>query len=192
MSRKYKFHNKSGLYFVSFATVNWISVFIREQYFEGLTETLKFSQEHKGMEIFGYCIMPNHMHLIFRSEHKHPVEVLREYKTYTARRMLETIRKNVRESRKEWMLSMMRGFAENNSQTRNYQFWQHHNKPVQLWSDKVINQKLNYIHLNPVKAGFVQEPHHWKYSSAVNYAGEKGVIEVSLLGLTMHHAGAWR
>ena len=67
MSRKYKFGEKEGAYFISFATVYWIDVFTRDAYFCCITESLDYCRKEKGMEIYGYCIMPSHIHLIFRS-----------------------------------------------------------------------------------------------------------------------------
>lgn len=58
------------------------------------------------------------------------------------------------------------------------QFWQQHNKPVELWSNKVIQQKIDYIHHNPVQAGFVTHPADWQYSSACNYGGAPAVLEI--------------
>ena len=64
------------------------------------------------------------------------------------------------------------------SNVRGKQFWQQHNKPIELWSAKVIEQKVDYIHMNPVEAGFVAEPHFWKYSSAIDYSGAKGLLDI--------------
>lgn len=64
MSRKYKFNNKEGIYFISFATVYWIDVFIRDCYFETMMSALNYCCENKGMKIYGYCIMPSHVHLL--------------------------------------------------------------------------------------------------------------------------------
>jgi REP element-mobilizing transposase RayT len=108
--------------------------------------------------------MPSHVHLIPRAEEENPSEILRDFKAYTAKRVLEEIETHPQESRQEWMLEI---FAKNKTR----QFWQHHNKPIELWSDKVVNQKIYYVHMNPVRAGFVTSPEHWKYSSAKNYNG---------------------
>lgn len=61
------------------------------------------------------------------------------------------------------------------------QFWQHNNKPIELWSPAVIDQKVEYIHNNPVEAGFVKGPWHWKYSSAIDYSGGKGVLDIDYI-----------
>ncbi|QIM64556.1 transposase [Frederiksenia canicola] len=68
MSQKYKFHEKSGAYFVSFATVYWVDVFIREIYFEAVIQALAFCRKERGMLIYGYCIMPSHIHLLFQAK----------------------------------------------------------------------------------------------------------------------------
>jgi len=85
------------------------------------------------------------------------------------------------ESRKEWMLWMFKRAGAKSSNNTNYQFWQHNNKPIALWTPKVIEQKADYIHNNPVEAGFVSEPWHWQYSSAADYSGGKGLIDIAYL-----------
>jgi len=181
MSRKYKFHNKEGLYFVSFAAVYWIDVFVRELYCRLLTDALNYYIKESGMEIYCWCIMPSHLHLIFRDQQNHPELLLGRFKSYTSKMLQKEIALNVSESRKEWMLWMFKRAASKNSNVKNGMLWQHNNKPIELWSEDVIEQKVNYIHNNPVAAGFVTGPEHWKYSSAVDYAGGKGLVNVSLL-----------
>ncbi len=181
MSRNYKFHNQSGLYFISFATVFWIDVFVREAYFNIIIESLHYCRKYKGMKIYGYCIMTNHIHLIFQSESGNATGLIRDFKTHTSKKILTILKMNSKESRKEWMLDFFKLAGEKNSNVSNMQFWQQHNKPIELWSNKVIDQKLDYIHENPVKAGFVGEAVDWKYSSARNYAGDQMVLEIDLL-----------
>lgn len=66
MSRNCKFHNHEGLYFISFDVVGWLDVFIRNGYKEILSESLKFCQKNKGLEIHAWCVMSSHVHLVFR------------------------------------------------------------------------------------------------------------------------------
>lgn len=181
MSRKYKFLNPEGLYFVSFATVNWIDVFVREEYFSIVSESLNYCSDNLGMEIFCWCIMPSHMHLIFRAQENNPSQVLGRFKEYSSKQLSKAIELNNVESRKEWILWMMKRAAIKNSSVSQLQFWQHHNKPIELWSVDVIEQKVHYIHENPVKAGFVLQANHWKYSSACDYTGQRGLVAVQLL-----------
>jgi putative transposase len=176
MSRKYKFHNKEGLYFVSFAVVYWIDVFTREEYFALLTACLDYCRKNKGMEIYAWCIMPSHVHLIFRAKDNNPSVLLKELKTFTSKQLQKAIAEHNQESRKEWMLWLMERAGMKNSNVNHWQFWQQHNKPIELWSAEVIDQKIDYIHNNPVEAGFVSEPEHWKYSSAIYFSGGKGLL----------------
>ena len=101
MSRKYKFHNKAGLYFVSFATVYWLDVFTRQVYFNVLVESIDYCRKEKGMELYCYCFMPSHVHFIFRSSQEKPMELLRDFKKYTAKKIIEAIENNSQESRRE-------------------------------------------------------------------------------------------
>jgi REP element-mobilizing transposase RayT len=181
MSRKYKFHNKEGLYFVSFATVYWIDVFIREDYANTIINSLDYCRKNKGLEIYGWCIMPSHLHLVIRAKENNPEKVLGRFKEFTSKQLRQQIEENPQESRKEWMLKLMQHAASKSSNVKQMQFWQHHNKPIELWSNDVTGQKMNYIHMNPVVAGFVSEAHHWKYSSAIDYSGGKGLLDIDFL-----------
>jgi putative transposase len=181
MSRKYKMHDKEAIYFISFATINWVDVFVREQYFGIVADSLNYCIKQKGMVVYGYCIMPSHVHLIFRDSNSEPSKLLKEFKTFTSKQLARAIAENPVESRREWILNMMAEAGARNSNVKLYQFWQQHNKPIELWSNAVIDQKLDYLHTNPVEAGFVTEPQDWKYSSARDYAGIKGEVNVFLV-----------
>ena len=175
MSRKYKFHNPDGLYFVSFAVVDWIDVFTRNEYKDILLESLRYCQKNKGLEVFAWCIMTNHAHLIIRAEEGYLLQnILRDFKRYTSKNVVEAIKQNPQESRKEWLLQK---FVSENG----IHFWGTDNHPIELWSNKVIDQKLDYTHNNPVEEGLVFRADHYMYSSAVDYAGEKGLLDIVLI-----------
>ena len=106
MSRNYKFCNRSGLYFVSFATVYWIDVFIRQQYLSILADSIEYCRKHKGMEVYAYCFMPSHVHLVFRAGNEDPAGLIRDFKKHTSKKVILAIEENAQESRKEWLLWM--------------------------------------------------------------------------------------
>ena len=133
------------------------------------------------MEIYCYCIMTSHVHLIFRSKEQNPSELLKALKTYTSKALQKGIEENNQESRREWLLWMMEKVGKKNTNVKKRQLWQQHNKPIELWSSDVIDQKVDYIHNNPVVSGFVNEPEHWKYSSALDYSGGKGLLEIDYI-----------
>ncbi|MEL7122606.1 MAG: transposase [Bacteroidota bacterium] len=130
MSRNYSFKNPDALYFVSFATVHWIDVFTRESYFQVLAESLAYCRQVKGMQLFAYCIMPSHVHLLFRSAQGNPSGLLRDFKKFTAKKLVHTICTNPFESRREWLLEMFQKAGTTKSNIAQYQFWQHHNQPI--------------------------------------------------------------
>ncbi len=167
---------------MSFATVNWIDVFTRSVYFKILEDSVSYCRTQKGMELYCYCFMPSHVHLIFRSANDEPSELLRAFKKHTSKKVIETIENNKQESRREWLLWMFERAGKKKGNITKYQFWQHHNKPIELWSEAVIKQKIDYIHNNPVVSGFVTDPTHWKYSSARNFQDDNTILEIDSTG----------
>ena len=182
MSRNYKFHNPEASYFVSFATVNWIDLFTRQCYFRILAEAINYCRKEKDLELYAYCFMPSHVHFVFRSANADPSGFMRDYKKFTSKKLIKTIQSNPIESRKRWLLKMFMQAAQKKSNVQKYQVWQHHNHPIELWSTKVIKQKIEYIHKNPVKCGFVVNPTNWKYSSARNFQDDHTVLEIDEIG----------
>ena len=178
MSRSYKFHNQDKPYFVTFATVNWIDVFTRNIYKDILVDSLNFNVTNKGLLIYAWCIMTNHVHMIIGTKLNPMQDIMRDLKSYTSKEILKAIKDNPRESRKNWMLWMFERVGKRNSNNTKYQFWQQHNHPIQLDDNKIFDQKLEYIHQNPVVAGFVDKAEHFPYSSAKDYAGENGFVKV--------------
>jgi REP element-mobilizing transposase RayT len=179
MSRNYKFHNPEGVYFVSFSVVEWLDVFIRNEHKNILLDSLQYCQQEKGMEIFTWCIMTSHVHLIFRSskENVKPEQLLGDFKRFTSKEIIKAIKANPQESRKVFLLERFEKAGAMSSNVLNYQFWCHDNKPIELWSNKVIDEKINYIHQNPVEEGLVFKAEDYVYSSAIDYAGEKGLLD---------------
>jgi len=154
-----------------------IDVFTRNEYKDIFLESVTFSRQNKAMEVFAWCIMTSHVHLVFRSagEYK-PEDLLGDIKRFTNRKIIQAIIENPKESRKEWLLEQFKKAAEQSSNVNKYQFWRHDNKPIELWSNKVIAEKINYIHYNPVEEGLVYRPEDYVYSSARDYSGEKGLL----------------
>jgi hypothetical protein len=105
-------------------------------------------------------------------------DILRDLKRHTSKAVLKAIAENPQESRREWMLWMFERAGKKNSNNQQYQFWLQHNHPIELWSNEIMQQKLDYIHYNPVVAGYVAEPEHYLYSSALDYSGGKGMIDI--------------
>ncbi len=120
--------------------------------------------------------------MIFRAKEKNPQRLLQSFKSSTAKELIDLIKTNPQESKRERYIWFMQLAAKRNKTTNNdIQFWQQHNKPIELWSNDAIQKNLDYIHNNPVVSGEVAEPHHYLYSSAIDYAGGKGMLDVHLM-----------
>ena len=182
MSSKYKFHNPEGIYFVTWSVIRWIDVFTRSHYREIMLESFRYCQNEKGLKIHAWVIMTNHLHMIVSAAEGYLLEnIMRDLKKYTSSQMIKAIRENHIESRKEWMLKAFEEEGKKNSNNTYYQFWQQDNHPVELIDNKMMEQKLEYIHNNPVEQGFVNKAEDYPWSSILNYENKKGLINIELI-----------
>ncbi|UII28759.1 transposase [Fulvivirga maritima] len=181
MSGGYKIRNQSGIHFLSFAVVEWIDVFTRRVYCELIVESLNHCVKQKGLIVYAWVIMSNHLHLIVAAKNDNLSDVLRDFKKFTAREILKSIHSENVESRKNWMLWLFRSAGANNNRNKGYQFWRQDNHPEELETNNFKDQKLDYIHSNPVKAGIVDEPEQYCWSSARDYAGMQGLVKIEFL-----------
>lgn len=166
MSEKYKIY-PGGAFFVTLSIVGWIDVFTRREYADEIIKNLNFCIQNKGLKVYAFCIMPSHIHMVASAGDDGLLSnILRDFKSYTAKQIIDQIRNNMQESRKEWLLYLFRFYAKHNKHNAEYQFWQQHNHPIDLVTAKFTDQKINYIHDNPVKAGLVSEAHCYVFSSA--------------------------
>ncbi|MES2777383.1 MAG: transposase [Bacteroidota bacterium] len=182
MSRKYKFWDSNKMYFISFATVNWIDVFTRNEYREILLDSWKFCQKEKGLEIFAWCIMPSHVHMIISSHGNKLEDIVRDMKSFTSRKIRQAIESQPQESRKDWLTWMFERAGKSNVSNKDWQFWQHNNMPLEITSQEQYFEMVHYIHMNPVVAGFVNAPENWMYSSAARYEKNNWKIVLMELG----------
>ncbi|MBS1527615.1 MAG: transposase [Bacteroidetes bacterium] len=183
MATRYRFGDSERPHFITFSVVEWIDVFSRECYKEILVESIKFSIANKGLIVHAWVVMPNHVHMIVSAAAGNDLTgIIRDIKKFTSRKITDAIEENTQESRKHWMLWLFRSAASKNSNNHKFQFWQQDNHPIELITKEMIDQRLNYLHQNPVKAGLVWQPADYKYSSGIDYyKQEKGLIEIQLL-----------
>jgi len=182
MSTKYKIRDQTKLHFVTFAVEEWLDVFTRKMYKKVLVNSLVYCQQNKGLLLYAWCIMSNHMHLILSSkEGVKQEDIIRDLKKHTSKQLLKLIKENRQESRKNWMLWVFKKAGERNSNTKNYQLWRQDNHPIELSTNKIMEQRLDYLHNNPVEAGIVEEPEHYLYSSARDYTGIKGMLTIEFI-----------
>ncbi len=168
-------------YFLTLTVLGWIDVFTRQNHRDAFIDSLKYCQQIKGLIIFAYVIMSNHIHLIANTNEPFLLkDTIRDLKKFTAKKILNQIL-NEPESRREWMLPLFEINTLDKSGNKNHKFWQDGNHAIELFSEKFVWDKINYIHNNPVDAGFVKQAHEWLYSSATNYNGLESIIEVETI-----------
>ena len=177
MRTRYKFlESENNLYFLTFTVVEKIPVFTNSQYCNVIIENFKFYQENKNLKIFNYVIMDNHVHMIM--SHKKDIgKVVQDFKKYTAKQALELLTNDSR----QWIKYLLKFFKKSYKSVSTYQFWQEGSHPELIQTQEMYNQKVEYIHNNPVKRGLVYEDRDWYYSSARNLYGLENPFEVDIL-----------
>jgi REP element-mobilizing transposase RayT len=180
MSDKYKIWDQGKAYFLTLTVVGWIDVFTRKNHKMVIINSLKYCQKEKGLVLFGYCLMPSHLHLIARAENNYSMSnILRDFKKYTSKAIIRQI-SDEPESRRDWMLEYFKKAGENLRGITNYKLWQDGNHAEVISSNRFFNEKLDYIHYNPVEELIVEKPEDYFFSSARNYAGLDNYLEIVL------------
>ena len=176
MSTGYKIAQDTGIYFLTFQIVGWVDIFTRKAYRDIVIDSLKYCQQNKGLELFAFVIMSNHIHLLARSQSGDLSGIVRDFKNFTSKRFADIIN-SPEESRSDWMKMVFAYHGKLKDKQIN-QIWTHENHAEHIYSQKFIEQKIKYIHENPVRAGFVGKAYEYLYSSAKNYADMESVIDV--------------
>jgi REP element-mobilizing transposase RayT len=174
MRSRYKTIDSKGIYFVTSTIIEWIPIFTRQPYFEVITNSLDFCRKNKELQLFAYVIMDNHFHLIV--SHKNLSQVMQDLKSFTAKEIIKLLKQH----KKEWLLNQLKYFKYRYKKESEYQLWQEGMHPKIMSNEEMLKQKIEYIHNNPIRAGLVQKPEDWVYSSASNYLVGKGIIEIDI------------
>jgi putative transposase len=174
----YSINDQNAIYFLTFTVIDWIDVFTRKEYKLTITDSLNYCVENKGLTIYAWCLMSNHLHLVCRAKENFKIsEVIRDFKKFTSKSILKLIQE-IPESRRDWLLYRFEFAGKFDNRIKKYKFWQETNHAVLLDTNEMIDQRINYIHQNPVRALIVAHPHEYLFSSALDYAGEKGYVDV--------------
>jgi REP element-mobilizing transposase RayT len=173
MSRtRYRIFETEYPYFLTCTIVAWLPVFSHPRFAEIVFDSWRFLQLERNVDIFGYVILENHLHWIAAAQDLS--KQVSRFKSFTARQILdglETVGYTT-------LLQELRFFKLRHKTDQSRQLWQEGSHPQQLENDNVVRQKLEYMHNNPVRRGYVDLAEHWRYSSARNYLGQKGMIDV--------------
>ena len=168
---RFRFADTTQPHFLTCTVLHWVPVFTRTETVEILFDSLRYLTK-EGLKVYAYVVLENHMHIIAQSaDLRHDVG---RFKSHTAKQVLTYLKEN----KAKTVLDQLAFYKKAHKGDRSYQFWQEGVHPEWIQSDEMMRQKIAYIHNNPVTRGYVDEPEHWRYSSARNYAGLDGLLDV--------------
>ena len=180
-SENYRVEKQNAIYFLTFTVTDWVDVFTRLNYRIIIAESLDYCRKNKGLKLYAWCLMTNHIHLVCSIEEPFRMtDFLRDYKKFTAKAVLNDIQQ-LPESRRDWMLHRFEFAGKFDNRIEKYRFWQDKSHPIELTTTEMIDQRINYVHENPVRTGLVVKAEDYLYSSARNYAGLRSIIEIDLI-----------
>ncbi len=180
------------MYFATTSVVERDDVITRPVYKDIIVETMKdiivdslnFCVTHKGLVIYGWVLMTNHLHLLIGCDEEHSIsDIIRDFKSFTSKEIYKAISQNTQESRKNWMLEKFKYEALCSNKHKGFMFWQEHTDIVEIFTYDFYMQKLNYIHQNPVKQGIVSKPEDYVYSSAYGFNTANAIIPIEQMEL---------
>ncbi len=169
---RYRIFEDGYPHFMTCTIVGWLAVFTRPEAVQIVFDSWDFLKREKDFRLYGYVILENHLHLIASAANLS--SAVKSFKMYTARHIIDLLEAHGAKV----LLRQLCALKLRHKTESEYQLWEEGSKPKQIASDAMMLQKLEYLHNNPVKRGYVDEPVHWRYSSARNYAGKPGLVEV--------------
>jgi len=182
MPRSYRiFKELNYAYFVTWTIVDWLHIFEEDSYRQITLDSLGYLRSHKKTELNAFVVMPSHIHaILWPNEGINLSDVIRDFKRFTSRRISSEAEK---QNRTDWLNRFSLARQQDRAMDiSRYQVWQEGSHPEAIFTQKFARQKMDYIHLNPVKAGFVQTVDEWPYSSARAYLlGEETYPPTDLL-----------
>ena len=174
----FRINDPEAYYFCTDTIVGWQYVFTSREFFDIIIDSFKFCQKEKGLLVHAYVIMPNHVHTILSTQHGNLPDIIRDYKRFTSKEITRLLL----EQENNRLTQYFAGAAALADHGNDFKVWQTGSHPESLISGDFFMQKLNYIHNNPVRKGFVELPEHWLYSSARNYVlGDQSIIQIDIL-----------
>jgi len=167
--------NENLTHFLTITIIEWIDVFTKPQYFQIIIDSLKYCRENKGLLLYEFVIMANHLHLIAGAKEGNKLsQIISDFKKHTTREILKELEKDNR----RYILNLIKNSFAKKEGYEN-QIWQRENYPETITSEKFLKEKTIYLYNNPVKKGYVASPEDWLYSSARNrILGDNSIIEL--------------
>jgi putative transposase len=172
MGYAYKVYDQENIHFITCTVHQWADVFTRKDYVNILLDSIRYCQANKGLKVYAWVLMTNHLHMIVSSKTGKLSDTIRDFKKYTATKLVEAINQNPKESRKRWLLWLLK-------KEERLWFWEEGYHPKEVRTKEFFDIKAKYLHLNPVRAGIVEKEEEYLYSSCGDFYGtRKGLLEL--------------
>ncbi len=169
---RYKVYEPTHPHFITLTVLHWIPLFTNTKSVDILLDCFMYLQKNDNLKIYSYVILENHLHLVASSDDI--AKTIKKFKSYTAKKLLKLLQ----EENIKTILEQLAFYKKAHKKTTTYQVWQEGMQPKLIQDEKTMIQKIEYIHNNPVKRGYVDEAKHWRYSSARDYDDEKGLLDI--------------
>ena len=169
---RYKVYEPTHPHFITLTVLHWIPLFTNTKSVDILLDCFMYLQKNDNLKIYSYVILENHLHLVASSDDI--AKTIKKFKSYTAKKLLKLLQ----EENIKTILEQLAFYKKAHKKTTTYQVWQEGMQPKLIQDEKTMIQKIEYIHNNPVKRGYVDEARHWRYSSARDYDDEKGLLDI--------------
>ena len=172
---RYKIYEPTHPHFVTCTILHWLPLFTRQESVAIIIECLKYLQTKDNLKLYAYVILENHLHMVLFSDDLH--KSMQSFKQYTAKKLLELLKKE----NATILLDQLAFYKKAHHKEKSYQVWEKGYQPKLIQGEAMMKIEIDYIHQNPVKRGYVDEAIHWRYSSARDYSGMSGLIEIERL-----------
>jgi len=169
---RYKIYEPTHPHFVTCTILHWLPIFTRKESVQIIIDSLKFLQEKDNLKLYAYVILENHLHMVLQSDDL--AKTMESFKKYTANEILKLLK----EENVKTLLEQFKFYKKAHKTDKVYQIWEEGYQPKLMQTDAMMISKIEYIHENPVKRGYVDNAVHWRYSSARDYEGVGGLIDV--------------
>ncbi len=180
---RYIISEQNAMHFLTFTVIDWVDVFSSKEYKLAIVDSMNYCVKEKGLIVYGWVIMSNHIHAIWEAREGYQLsDIIRDFKKFTAKNIIRMIIEGP-ESRKVWLLKKFEFAGGRLNRISKYKFWKDSNHAICLDDSdtEMIEQKLEYLHNNPVEAMLVNDAKDYIFSSAGDYAGDKGLVNVMLI-----------
>lgn len=169
---RYLITDPSQPHLLTCTVLEWLPVFTRSDSVQILLDAWGHQRHHNGLRLHGWVVLENHLHFVAQAPRLD--QCVAEFKSWTGSGVIDLLK----QCGAVGLLDRLHFARRAHKRDREYEFWQEGSHAEQIVDERMMREKLEFIHLNPVKRGYVDRAEHWRYSSARDYSEVAGLIEI--------------